>query len=306
MTDGPDRHGRARNLHIAMHGTREHRTLCHAAAGAIPVAILPRRVGGGAARARPACLFFRDGEFVQDNAGVKWLRHPQSVLLALLAGAAVGAGVGILAGPVWAVAGTDCGPVIVLVSASVVDGCTTPVPANLLQAGQHREALAVISRTLPHWRRLARLWPSQFQEALASVLMSKSLALLEAHQQDEARAAAAEGVAIYRALAQARPGKQTARLAAALNNQAYPLMATGHNQEAVQAAEEAVRAVPVTDSDASAEVQVRPGKLTRNPGRGVGARRATQRGPSSHERVSEDLRRRTPCRASMHRTPPRS
>jgi tetratricopeptide (TPR) repeat protein len=162
-------------------------------------------------------------------------------MLALLAGAAIGAGAGMLIGPAWAVAGTVCGPIIVLISASVVDGCTTPGPANLLRAGQHREALAVISRTLPDWQRMARAWPGQFQDSLASVLMTKSMALLAAHQQDEALAAAEEGVAIYRALAQARPGKQAAGLAAALNNLAYPLMAVGRNEEAVQSAEEAVR-----------------------------------------------------------------
>jgi tetratricopeptide (TPR) repeat protein len=184
---------------------------------------------------------FRDRAFVPDNAGVKWLRRPQSVLLALLAGAAIGAGAGMLAGPAWAVAGTVCGPVIVVLSAAVVDGCTTPDPAKLLHAGQHREALAVISRTLPDWRRLARVWPGQFQESLASILMTKAMALLEAHQQDEALAAAEEGVAIYRALVRARPGKQAAGLAAALNNLAYPLMAGGRSEDAVQAADEAVR-----------------------------------------------------------------
>jgi hypothetical protein len=184
---------------------------------------------------------FRDAMFVPDNSGVKWLTRPHAVWLAMLSGAAIGAGVGRLAGPAWAVAGVVCGPVIVLVSAAVVHASTTPDPANLLHAGQHREALSEISRTLPEWRRLARVWPGQFQDALANVLMTKSMALLAAHKQDEALAAAEQGVAIYRALAQARPGKQTAGLAAALNNLTYPLMAAGRRDDAVRAAEEAVQ-----------------------------------------------------------------
>lgn len=169
------------------------------------------------------------------------LTRPHSVWLALIAGAAIGAGIGMLVGPAWAVTGVVCGPVIALFAESVVHASTTPDPANLLHAGQHREALAEISRTLPDWRRMARVWPGQFQDALANVLMTKSMALLAAHRQDEALVAAEEGVAIYRALAQARPRKQTAGLAAVLNNLTYPLMAAGRRDEAVHAAEEAVQ-----------------------------------------------------------------
>jgi hypothetical protein len=190
---------------------------------------------------RAVGTLFRDAVYVPDNARMRLLTRPHEAWLALLAGAAIGAGVGMLAGPAWAVAGTVCGPVIVVVSASVVSVCTTPDPANILHAGQHREALSEISRTLPDWRRMARVWPGQFQEALANVLMTKSIALLAAHRQDEALAAAEEGVAIYRALTQARPGKQTAGLAAGLNNLTYSLMATGRRDEAVHAAEEAVQ-----------------------------------------------------------------
>ena len=189
----------------------------------------------------PGRTLLRDAAFVPHNAGVKLLTRPHAVWLAMLSGAAIGAGIGMLAGPAWAVAGVACGPLIVLVSASVLQTWTTPDPASLLHADQHREALSEISRTLPAWRTMARVWPGQFQDALANVLMTKSMALLAAHRQDEALAAAEEGVAIYRALAQARPGKQKAGLAAALNNLTYPLMATGRRDEAVHAAEEAVQ-----------------------------------------------------------------
>jgi tetratricopeptide (TPR) repeat protein len=178
---------------------------------------------------------------VPDNAVVKLLKRPSDVWLALLVGAVVGAGAGSLLGPVWAVAGVVSGPFIALAVESAVEVFTTPDPAELLQAGRHREALAMIGESMPSWRAMARIWPGQFQDALAHVLIDKSMALLAAHREDEALAAAEQGMEIYRALAAPRRGKRMADLAFALNNLCYPLTAVGRRDEALGAAEEAVQ-----------------------------------------------------------------
>ncbi len=168
------------------------------------------------------------------------LKRPGGAWLVLLGGAVALGGAGLLLGPAWAVAGVVAGPFIALMAASVLQVFTTPDPADLVWRGRHREALSMIGDQTPTWRLLARIWPGQFREPLALVLMDKSMALLAAHRDGEALAAAEQGVAIYRSLATARPGKPAPGLAGALNNLSYPLRAAGRRDEALAAAEEAV------------------------------------------------------------------
>jgi tetratricopeptide (TPR) repeat protein len=162
------------------------------------------------------------------------------VVLAVVGGAVVLGGAGALLGPAWAAAGLVAGPFLALAAIAVVQGLATPDPADLLQAGGHREALRLVDEQLPAWRTAARIWPGQFRDALATQLMNRSEALLAAHRDAEALAAAEQGVAIFRSLAAARPGKPSPDLAGALNNLSYPLRAAGRQDEALGAAGEAV------------------------------------------------------------------
>jgi tetratricopeptide (TPR) repeat protein len=176
-----------------------------------------------------------------DNATVQLLKRPADVTLVLVGGAVVLGGAGWPLGAAWAIAGLAAGPFIALIGASIVQALTTPDPSELLRAGRHREALAAIADELPTWRKLARIWPAQFRDALAQVLMNRSLALLAAHRDGEALAAAEQAVEIFRSLAAARPAKWAPDLASALNNFSYPLRAVGRLDEALAAAEESVQ-----------------------------------------------------------------
>ena len=169
------------------------------------------------------------------------MKRPAAVMMTVAGGAMVLGGAGSLLGPGWAVAGVAAGPFAALAALSVVQVLTTPDPADLLQAGRHREVLSMLEQDMPAWRRMARIWPGQFRDALAHVLMNKSMALLEAHRDAEALAAAEQAVAIYRSLAAARPGKLAPDLAGALNNLSYPLCAASRREDAQAAAAEAVR-----------------------------------------------------------------
>lgn len=191
------------------------------------------------------------------------MKRPGGVSLVLLGGAVALGGAGLLLGPAWAVAGVVAGPFIALMAASVVQVFTTPDPADLQRTGRHREALSMIGDQMPAWRLLARIWPGQFREPLALVLMDKSMALLAAHRDGEALAAAEQAVAIYRSLAAARPGKPAPDLAGALNNLSYPLRAAGRRDDALAAAEEAVRMY-------RALAAARPGKYRYDLARSLG------------------------------------
>jgi hypothetical protein len=131
------------------------------------------------------------------------------------------------------------GSFVALVAIAVVRELATPDPADLLQEGEHREALRVVEEQLPAWRLAARIWPGQFREALAIQLMNRSMALLAARRHGEALAAAEQSVAIFRSLAAARPAQPSPGLAFALNNLSYPLRAVGRPAEALAAAVEA-------------------------------------------------------------------
>jgi len=169
------------------------------------------------------------------------VKRPGYVVLAVVGGAVALGGAGALLGPAWAAAGLVAGPFLALAAAAAVQGLAAPDPADLLQAGGHREALRLVDGQLPAWRTAARIWPGQFRDALATQLMNRSEALLAAHRDGEALAAAEQGVAIFRSLAAARPGKPSPDLAGALNNLSYPLRAAGRQDEALAAAGEAVQ-----------------------------------------------------------------
>ena len=64
--------------------------------------------------------------------------------MAVVGGAAVLGGAGALLGPAWAAAGLVAGPFLALAAAAVVQGFAAPDPADLLQAGEHREALRLV------------------------------------------------------------------------------------------------------------------------------------------------------------------
>jgi tetratricopeptide (TPR) repeat protein len=180
-----------------------------------------------------------------DNARVKpvKLKRPGLVRLIVVGVTVVLGGAGALLGPAWVAAGVAAGPFVALAALAVVQVLTTSDPADLLQAGRHREALPLLEEQMPYWRQLARKWPGQFRSTLAQQLMNKATALGKAHRDGEALAAAEQAVEIYRDLAVARPRRPASQsdLAGALNNLSYPLRVAGRCDEALAAAEEAVR-----------------------------------------------------------------
>src|SRR5579859_7145249 len=85
-----------------------------------------------------------------------------------------GAGAWLLLGPRWAIAGVLVGPAIVVTGLVAVRTFTGPGSAALLRTNPPAEAIARLSGEMPGWRTLARLWPGQFRDALASRLMVRS------------------------------------------------------------------------------------------------------------------------------------
>jgi hypothetical protein len=157
-------------------------------------------------------------------------------------GAAITLGAaGWLLGPGWAAAGVVASPVAALVIASAWQAHARTSAADLLQMGRAGEALSRLDRELPSWRTLARIWPGQFRDVLASRLVDQSFALQGCGRDAEAAAAAGEAVLAFRELAAARPRKFTAGLADALYRVSYPLAAADGHEKALAAAEEAVR-----------------------------------------------------------------
>jgi tetratricopeptide (TPR) repeat protein len=156
----------------------------------------------------------------------------RGTLTAILATGAVafGAGAWLLLGPVWAV--------VVVAS---VRGFTTPDAATLLDHDQPGEAIARLRNEMPSWRALARIWPSQFRDALANRLIVQSGALQAMNRGEEALRTADEAVAIYQDLAAERPGKYGPDLADALDHQARLLAADDRLAEALAALQVAVR-----------------------------------------------------------------
>jgi hypothetical protein len=164
-------------------------------------------------------------------------------LIAILAVGAVACGAVAwqLLGPQWTVAGVLAGPVIAVAGLVVVRSFTTPDAATLLRHEKPAEAIAQLSGELPGLRTLARIWPGQFRDALASRLVLQSGALQAAHRDEEALRTVEEAVAIYQDLAAGRPGKYSADLADALDHQSHLLAGDDRLAEALTAIRVAVR-----------------------------------------------------------------
>lgn len=94
-----------------------------------------------------------------------------------------------------------------------------PDATVLLKNDGPDEAIAQIRHEMSSWRRLARIWPSQFRKSLASRLIVQSGARQAVHRDEEALRSADEAVAIYQELAAGRPGKYGPDLADALDHQ---------------------------------------------------------------------------------------
>jgi tetratricopeptide (TPR) repeat protein len=154
---------------------------------------------------------------------------------------AFGAAAWLLLGPVWTVAGVFVGLLIAVVVVAVVHVFTAPDAASLLSDDKPDEAMALLRNEMASWRTLARIWPSQFRDALASRLIVQSGALQALNRDEEALRTADEAVAIYQDLAAERPGKYGPDLADALNHQSRLLAADDRLAEALAAMAVAVR-----------------------------------------------------------------
>ena len=154
---------------------------------------------------------------------------------------AFGAAAWLLLGPVWAIAGVLVGTLVGLILLAVVLVYTTTDAAILLRNDKPDEAIAQLGREMANWRTLARIWPSQFRDALASRLIVQSGALQAVNRDDEALRTADEAVAIYQDLAAERPGKYGPDLAGSLGHQARLLAADDRQAEALAAMAVAVR-----------------------------------------------------------------
>jgi tetratricopeptide (TPR) repeat protein len=162
--------------------------------------------------------------------------------VALAAGAvAFGAAAWLLLGPVWIIAGALVG---LLVGAFVLAGIYALAhtdAAALLSHDRPGGAIAQLHHEMSNWPVLARIWPSQFRDALANRLIIQSGALQAVHRDEEALRTAGEAVAIYQDLAASRPGKYGPDLAGALDHQSRLLAADDRQAEALAAMQVAVR-----------------------------------------------------------------
>jgi hypothetical protein len=151
--------------------------------------------------------------------------------VALAAGAvAFGAAAWLLLGPVWIIAGVLAGS---LVGAFVLAS---------IYALSHTDAAALLGHDRPGGAiALARIWPSQFRDALANRLIVQSGALQAVHRDEEALRTAGQAVAIYQDLAASRPGKYGPDLAGALDHQSRLLAADDRPADALAAMQVAVR-----------------------------------------------------------------
>jgi hypothetical protein len=163
-------------------------------------------------------------------------------IVALAAGAVVfGVAAGLLFGPVWVIAGVLVGPLIGALVLVTVRTIINPDAAELLSNDRPDEAIAQIRHEMWSWRRLARIWPGQFRDALANRLIVQAGALQAVNRDEEALRNADEAVAIYQDLAAERPGKYGPDLAHALDRQARLLAADDRQAEALAAMAVAVR-----------------------------------------------------------------
>jgi hypothetical protein len=162
--------------------------------------------------------------------------------VALAAGAvAFGAAAWLLLGPVWIIAGVLAGS---LVGAFVLTGVYALAnidAAALLGHNRPGGAIGQFQHEMSNWRVLARIWPSQFRDALANRLIVQSGALQAVHRDEEALRTAGQAVAIYQDLAANRPGKYGPDLAGALDLQSRLLAADDRPADALAAMQVAVR-----------------------------------------------------------------
>jgi hypothetical protein len=161
--------------------------------------------------------------------------------VALAAGAvAFGAAAWLLLGPAWIIAGILAGSLVgAFVLTSIYVLANTDAGAVL---GHDRPGGAIAQlHEMSSWRVLARIWPSQFRDALANRLIVQSGALQAVHRDEEALRIAGQAVAIYQDLAASRPGKYGPDLAGALDHQSRLLAADDRPADAVAAMQVAVR-----------------------------------------------------------------
>jgi tetratricopeptide (TPR) repeat protein len=162
--------------------------------------------------------------------------------VALAAGAvAFGAAAWLLLGPVWIIAGLLTGSLVgafVLTSIYVLANTDA---AAVLGHDRPGEAISQLHHEMSSWRVLARIWPSQFRDALANRLIVQSGALQAVHRDEEALRTAGQAVAIYQDLAASRPGKYGPDLAGALDHQSRLLAADDRTADALAAMQVAVR-----------------------------------------------------------------
>jgi hypothetical protein len=162
--------------------------------------------------------------------------------VALAAGAvAFGAAAWLLLGPVWIIAAVLAGS---LVGAFVLAGIYVLANTDMAALLGHDRpvgAIAQLHHEMSSWRVLARIWPSQFRDALANRLIVQSGALQAVHRDEEALRTADQAVAIYQDLAASRPGKYGPDLAGALDHQSRLLAADDRPADALAAMQVAVR-----------------------------------------------------------------
>jgi len=164
------------------------------------------------------------------------------LMVALLAAAAgFGAAAWLLLGPMWTIAGVLVGLLAGAIALVALYALTIADAAALLGNDNSQEAIAQLGHELASWRVLARIWPSQFRDALATRLMVESGALQAVNRDEEALRIADQAVAIYQDLAARRPGKYGPDLADALDHQSRLLAADDRQAEALAAMQVAVR-----------------------------------------------------------------
>jgi len=164
------------------------------------------------------------------------------LMVALLAGAAgFGGAAWLLLGPMWTIAGVLVGLLVGTIALAVLYALTNADTATLFRIDKPNEAIAQLAHEMASWRVLARIWPSQFRDALANRLIVQSGALQAVHRDEEALRTADEAVAIYQDLAARRPGKYGPDLADALDHQSRLLAADDRQAEALAAMQVAVR-----------------------------------------------------------------
>ena len=164
------------------------------------------------------------------------------LMVALLAGAAgFGGAAWLLLGPMWTIAGVLVGLLVGTIALAVLYALTNADMATLFRIDKPNEAIAQLAHEMASWRVLARIWPSQFRDALANRLIVQSGALQAVHRDEEALRTADEAVAIYQDLAARRPGKYGPDLADALDHQSRLLAADDRQAEALAAMQVAVR-----------------------------------------------------------------